>query len=100
MHELNLTFPGMSLGTHQIPWNLNILLHHGAACVPRKNAMESIHHSSVDDVDVLRIPIVCAFHEAISSMISQGRSRSLIEGSLEVLWRFFAWSDTNSLTMS
>ncbi|HGN9466916.1 TPA: hypothetical protein ACK0LO_000047 [Providencia stuartii] len=100
MHELNLTFPGMSLGTHQIPWNLNILLHHGAACLPRKNAMEAIHHSSAEDVDVLRIPVVCAFHEAISSMISQGRSRALIEGSLEVLWRFFAWSDTNSLTMS
>lgn len=33
-------------------------------------------------------------------MISQGRSRALIESSLEVLWRFFAWSDANSLVMS
>lgn len=42
MHELDLTFPGMTLGTHQIPWDMNILLHHGAASLPRKNAKEAI----------------------------------------------------------
>tara|TARA_Y100001956_G_scaffold82964_1_gene107385 strand:+ start:1385 stop:3115 length:1731 start_codon:yes stop_codon:yes gene_type:complete len=100
MYELSLTFPDMSLGTHQIPWNLNILLHNGAACIPRKKAMEIINNSSSENIDAIRIPAVCAFHEAISSMIKQGRSRALIESSLEVLWRFYSWAETNSLSMS
>ena len=100
MRELDLAFPSMALGTHQTPWDLKILLYNGAASLPRKQAVETINHSSPDNLDVNRIPVVRAFHDAVSSMISQGRSRSLVESNLEVLWRFFAWSDDNSLHIS
>lgn len=100
MRELDLTFPGMALGTHQTPWDLRILLHRGAASMPRKQAITVIPDDSIADPDALRLAVVCAFHEAISSMISQGRSRALVESSLEVLWRFFTWSDKNALIIS
>lgn len=100
MRELDLTFPGMTLGTHQTPWDLKILLHPGFSGLPKKRAIVAINQSYPNDIDVIRIPLVRAFHEAISSMISQGRSRALIQSSLELLWRFYAWSDGNALDMS
>lgn len=96
MHELDLTFPSLAVGTHQTPWDLRILLHRGGASMRRKQAIKSIGEDLIGEPDAARAQVVCAFHEAISTMISQGRSRALIESSLEVLWRFFAWSDKNS----
>lgn len=93
MRDIDLTFPSYPIGTHQIPWNLKILLFKGAAGIPRKLAIYQIdegkYGASLED----RLPLISAFHEAISSMISLGKSRDLVESSLEVLWRFFAWSD-------
>jgi len=96
MNDLNLTFPSFPLGTHQIPWNLRILLFKDAATIPRKKAMSLIDDGAFGEPIEERFPLVIAFHDAISSMISLGKSRSLIESSLEVLWHFLAWSDTNS----
>lgn len=97
MGEPELTFRGMVLGTHQTPWDLRILLHHGATSLPKKKAIDNLDESSID---LTRMPVVRAFHEAVSSMISQGRSRSLIESSLELIWRFFSWLDDNALPVS
>lgn len=96
MSELDLTFPSFPLGTHQVPWDMKILLFKDAASVARKSAMLSIDKGEFGKPIEERIPLVIAFHEAISSMISLGKSRALVESSLEVLWRFFSWSDANS----
>jgi hypothetical protein len=96
MNELDLTFPNFPFGTHQVPWDLRILLFKGAANIARKSAMTLIDNGGFGKPIEDRIPLVIAFHEAIFSMISLGKSRALFESSLEVLWRFFAWSDTNS----
>ena len=96
MNDLDLRFPNYPIGTHQEPWDLKILLFIGAAEVRRKSAMTLINEGGFGKPIECRIPLLVAFHEAISTMISLGKSRALIESSLEVLWRFFAWSDTNS----
>jgi len=94
--ELDLTFPNYPLGTHQVPWNLKILLFKDAAKLSRKSAIISIERGGFGRPIEDRTPLIMAFHEAISSMISLGKSRALVESSLEVLWRFFSWSDANS----
>jgi hypothetical protein len=96
MNDLNLTFPSFPLGTHQIPWNLRILLFKDAATIPRKKAMSLIDDGEFGEPIEGRFSLVFAFHEAISSMISLGKSRALIESNLEVIWRFFAWTDSSS----
>ncbi|RDL42575.1 hypothetical protein DN730_18935 [Marinomonas piezotolerans] len=96
MSELDLTFPNFPMGTHQVPWNLKILIFKGAAKLSRKSAILSIESGEFGNPIEDRIPLVMAFHEAISSMISLGKSRALVESSLEVLWRFFSWSEANS----
>lgn len=93
MNKVDLTFPNMPLGTHQTPWNLQILLRCGAASIPRKQAVKAIGIEPDKNIDKARFLIVTAIHEAISAMISHGLSRAMVESSLEVLWRFFAWSD-------
>ena len=100
MSELDLTFPSYPIGTHQVPWDLKILLFKGASNIPRKSAIVSIDDNKFGKRIEERIPLVVAFHEAICSMISLGKSRALVESSLEVLWRFFAWSDKNSQQIS
>lgn len=96
MSELDLTFPNFPMGTHQVPWNLKILMFKDAAKLSRKSAIISIERGDFGRPIEDRIPLVIAFHEAISSMISLGKSRALVESSLEVLWRFFSWSDANT----
>ena len=100
MSELDLTFPSYPIGTHQVPWDLKILLFKGASNIPRKSAIVSIEGNKFGKRIEERTPLVVAFHEAICSMISLGKSRALVESSLEVLWRFFAWSDKNSQQIS
>tara|TARA_R110001599_G_scaffold12658_4_gene59102 strand:- start:12241 stop:13971 length:1731 start_codon:yes stop_codon:yes gene_type:complete len=100
MNDLDLTFPCFPLGTHQIPWDLRILLFKGASKIPRKTVLDLIEKGELGEVIKDRVPLVIAFHETISSMISLGKSRALIESSLEVLWRFFTWSDNNSEDVS
>ncbi len=93
MDELDLTFPDLSFGTHQIPWDLQILLYQGAASLPRKEAMDMIHQIELDPPEKDRLLLVCAFHEAIDTLIKKGRSKALIISNLEVLHRFYAWAD-------
>jgi len=100
MSELDLTFPSFPLGTHQVPWDMKILLFKDAASEARKSAMLSIDKGEFGKPIEERFPLVIAFHEAISSMISLGKSRALIESNLEALWRFFAWSDSSSEIIS
>jgi hypothetical protein len=95
MNDLNLTFPSFPLGTHQIPWNLRILLFKDAATIPRKKAMSLIDDGAFGEPIEERFPLVIAFHEAISSMISLGKSRALIGSSLEVLWHFLAFINSS-----
>lgn len=96
MSELDLTFPSFPLGTHQVPWNMKILLFKNAASVARKSAILSIDKGEFGKPIEERIPLIIAFHEAISSMVSLGKSWVYIESNLEVLWRFFSWLDANS----
>lgn len=95
INELDLTFSGLSLGTHQIPWDLKILLYHGASSIPRKEAMRAMSIGTLAPPHQGRSLLVCAYHEAIKTQIIKGRSRALIINSLEVLWRFYAWADKN-----
>ncbi len=96
MNKFNLTFPNFPIGTHQVPWDLKILLFKDAASEARKSAIFSIDKGEFGKPIEDRILLVTEFHEAISSMISLGKSRALIESSLEVLWRIFKWADANS----
>jgi hypothetical protein len=96
MSELDLTFPSFPLGTHQVPWDMKILLFKDAASEARKSVVLSIDKGGFCKPIKERYPLVIAFHETISSMISLGKSRASIESNLEVLWRFFAWADFSS----
>lgn len=93
MREFELVFPSLALGTHQTPWDLQILLHRGAASLPRKEAMGMICKGRFCNPEEKRVFLVCAFHEVVTSSISKGRSKALVISSLEVLWRFYAWAD-------
>lgn len=97
MYELNLDFPRLALGTHQTPWDLHILLHKGLAKLPRKKAIIISGEIEYGESEEIRLPLVCAFHEVITSMINKGRSRALVISSLETLWRFYAWADETNI---
>lgn len=100
MCELNLDFPKLALGTHQTPWNLHILLHKGFAKLPRKSAIKVISEIEFGESEKIRLPLISAFHETITTMIYKGRSRASVTSSLEVLWRFYAWADENNIVVT
>ena len=100
MIEVSLTFPKLALGSHQIPWDLKILLHHGAACIPRKEVIDIIANGGLRDLQDERNFLVNTFHETITAQLNKGRSRALVICSLETLWRFYAWADKNYKTIT
>jgi len=100
MTEPDLSFPQLAIGTHQVPWDLKILLHKGGAGMNRKVAIDIFSDPQRYKYDENRYEVVLSLHEVISSYLSLGRSKALVISSLEAIWRFFSWADENKKNIS
>lgn len=98
--ELELNFPKLALGTHETPWDLNVLLYKGFSRLPRRQSIKLIYKKKLKESEKIRSPLVLAFHEAITSMINKGKSRASIISSLETLWRFYTWADEKNINLT
>ena len=100
MLDIDLTFPNLKMGTHQVHWDMKILLYKGAAGTKRNIVLNGIDSNGYGHIQVDRLPLVRAFYDVITAFSARGCSRSTIISDLEVLWRFYAWADLNSEPLS
>lgn len=96
----NLTFSRMQYGTHQEPWDLNVLLYKGAAAMRRDKARIAISAGELGVPTAERLALVDKVHEVIATKIELGIAQVTIVYMLEGIWRFFAWSDQAGLPLA
>jgi len=90
----------MRYGTHQVPWDMRILLYKGAASVLRDCVAAMIENGELGDVDAARLPLVRKLHEQVSAKLALGGSPSTVSGTLGHVWDFFRWADSSSADLS
>ena len=96
----DLTFKKMKYGTHQIAWDLNVLLHEGAAALSREEAAAQISSGNFRRADGHREELICNFHKQISAKLALGSSQHTVAALLNDLWGFVAWSDRNAQALT
>lgn len=96
----DLTFKQMKYGTHQIPWDLSILLHEGAAALKREDAATKISSGHFRKANGHREELICNFHKQISAKLALGSSQHTVVALLNELWGFVAWADRNAQALS
>lgn len=100
MLNLNLAIKGIELGTHQAPWDLNVLLFKGAANINRSLVMEALEHGRCGELQENRLSLVMKFHEVLTSSLVRGSSQRTVITSLETIWSFYGWVDKNNMSIN
>lgn len=94
MSELDLKVKGLALGTHETPWDLQVLLYRGAASVRRDVVIQSINESEFGDLIEDRVFFVVKLHEILNSYLTRGSSQHTVRSYLQKIWFFYSWLDT------
>lgn len=97
MSELDLTVKGLALGTHETPWNLQVLLYKGATSVRRDVAIQAISDGKFRDIVQDRLPFIIRLHEVLKSYVSKGSSQQTLRTYLERIWSFYSWIDITDM---
>lgn len=97
MSELDLTFKGLALGTHETPWDLQVLLYRGATSVRRDVVIQAISDGKFGDIVQSRLPFIIRLYEVLQSYLSKGSSQQTLRTYLESIWSFYSWIDTTDM---
>ncbi|UFS72488.1 hypothetical protein LPW11_09905 [Geomonas sp. RF6] len=103
MHNLllpDLTFPDVSLGRNETPWNLLSLLFKGGAATNVGKVAERIRAGSLGSPLLERISLVQKIHEEISSALASGGSKETAKTQIERARAFFSWVDRSASLLS
>ena len=96
----DLTFPKMGYGTHQVPWDLRVLLHRGGAGTSRQIVNQMIAEGALGVPIADRLPLVIAIHGTITSTLEGGGSFHTVRSQLERMFFFFAWCDQSDAPLN
>lgn len=100
MNKLDLTIKGLNRGTHEEPWDLEILLYKNAAKVRRTAVMSMIQAGELGSIDECRLPFILKLHDYFLNLVAKGSSQATVKTYLERLWLFYAWADSEDLTIN
>lgn len=98
VHLPDLTFPGVSFGAQETPWDLRPLLYRGGARAPLKAVASMIEAGKLGRPMVGRIELVRLIRESLLSYLDSGGQRSTVVACLERLKFFFRWVDETAGT--
>lgn len=97
MNNLDLKIKGLNRGTHEQPWDLEILLYKNAAKVRRTVVISKIEAGELGFVDQRRLPFILKLYDYFLTLLAKGSSQATIKTYLERLWLFYSWADTENL---
>jgi hypothetical protein len=89
----DLTFPTVTFGSNEVPWDLTSLLFAGGAATNTKVVQSMIEAGQLGPPLPERIMLVQAIHEAINGTLAGGGARASAKGSIAYIRGFFAWAD-------
>lgn len=93
LHLPDLTFPNMTFGEKQIPWDLRPLLYMGGAGTHAKAVGAMIDAGQLGRPLEERIQLVRQVHEVLLNYLERGGRRATVNGQIVKLREFFRWSD-------
>jgi len=96
----DLSLPKMPYGTHQVPWDLRILLFKGGAAINRSKVIELLDSEALGTPHLERIPMVEKLHAAICAKLDRGISPATITVQLTSLWNYVSWIDEAGAELS
>ncbi|EIM17030.1 hypothetical protein PchlO6_6035 [Pseudomonas chlororaphis O6] len=98
--DTDLSFPMLTYGKTETPWDLKPLLYLGGAALNKKSAAIKIAQNEIGDLLIDRIELVQRLHSNLVDDLARGGSRFSVENKVQCLRRFFAWADREKLGLS
>lgn len=96
----NLTFPRISYGTHQTPWNLEEFLYIDACLLSRPDAAIALANGKLGKLEHSRIPLVSAIHDTMTAKLERGLAGNTAVGQLDQLRRFWTWAEAADMELT
>lgn len=93
VHIPDLSFPSVSFGPQEIPWNLRPWLYKGGALAPARQASLLIDAGKLGQPLLERVELVLQIREVLLNYLEGGGSRMSVQGRIEKLKLFFQWED-------
>lgn len=89
----NLTFPEVTFGKRDTPWDLRRLLYKGGAGTLASNVGKKIDAGALGRPLEERIELVRQIHEVLSNALGRGARRATVKTRIDQLMKFFRWAD-------
>lgn len=96
----DLTFPGMTYGAREVPWDLRRWMYSGGASVAIETANAEIKNGKFGPPRTERIELVRKIHEALSDALERGIRRTTVLGRIEAVTYLFRWVDHTNQNIS
>lgn len=90
----DLTFPEVTYGKDETPWDLSCLLYIGGANTDARKVRGLIESGKLGDPLVIRVELVLKIHEVLSNNLGRGGRRATVISEIAVIRKFFGWADT------
>ena len=100
VHLPDLTFPDLTYGKDETPWDLRRLLYKGGAGTNARVVGEKIDAGELGRPLVERIELVRQMHQAIANFLGRSGRRATARGYIERLKKFFTWVDETDTNLN
>lgn len=93
VHLPDLTFPNLTYGRHETPWDLRRFIYKGGARAAVKTVAANIEAGTLGRPLVERIELVRQIHEVLENYSDRGGRRKTVATRIQRLGLFFRWAD-------
>ncbi|MCR6625333.1 MAG: hypothetical protein NVV67_03490 [Pseudoxanthomonas sp.] len=92
----DLTFPDVSYGSIETPYDLRWFLYKGGASVIRRYVNREIESGSLGKPIMARLPFLVRLHETLHEKVAKGGSKLTLHGSIQKLGEFYRFMDSQN----
>lgn len=96
----DLSFPGISFGDQETPWDLRTLLYLGGAAAHASNVTELIRREQLGEPLKHRLPLVSRIHEHIEGCLAGGGSQNTADTTIRRIREVYSWGDAHGRELS
>lgn len=93
----DLTFPSITYGSLETPFDLKIFLYKGASQARKREVPELIQSEELGSPIVARLPLIATIHSVLLAKLTGGGSRHTLEGQISRLRRYYKYADSFDL---
>lgn len=100
LHLPDLSFPSMTYGKKEVPWDLRRWVYRGGAGTDARTVIARIEGGDLGHPLLERIEFVRQVHEVLSNYLERGGRRRTVQSQIEKLAQLFQWADETAHELS